>query len=755
MPKTTGKKMSRAYTPSISKNDIELLVSARHWDPFSVLGMHEVKVNGRKRIAIRVLAPGSNSVTILEQVPEKSDGTASDTIRHQMKPVHPDGLYEKLLPIGRSFINYLLEIDDTSGNKRVVKDVYTFLPVLTDYELHLFGEGRFNKLSEKFGAYIEHCGEKGVLYAVWAPNAVSVSVIGEMNWWDARVHQMRNRGTTGVWELFIPDVPPGTPYKFRIVSNINGSELYKADPFARFSQVRPRTASVTFDTAAYQWQDEEWMARRESANSFSAPISIYEVHLGSWMRSHHDEHGWMSYKELAEKLTAHVKDMGFTHVELLPIMEHPFDGSWGYQVTGFHSPTSRFGTPHDFQYLVDKLHQNGIGVILDWVPAHFPNDFHGLGLFDGTHLYEHADPRLGVHRDWDTLIFNFGRREVSNFLISNALYWLKFFHLDGLRVDAVASMLYLDYSRKEGEWLPNKYGGRENLDAIDFIKRFNEIAYGSFPGTMTIAEESTAWPGVSHPVYTGGLGFGMKWNMGWMHDMLEYMSKDPIHRKFHHNNLTFSLLYAFNENFILPLSHDEVVHGKGSLLGKMPGDEWQRFANLRLLYAYMFGHPGKMLMFMGGEIGQYSEWDHDSNLDWHLLAYKPHSSLMRFLRDLNLVYRSEPSMYEVDNSFEGFRWIDFRDSDSGIVAFVRFARNSADHTVFIFNFTPLVRRNYRIGMPSGRLYKVLVNSDKDVYFGSGAGSVEPIMTDPIPWHGFDHSVMPDIPPLGALILKPE
>ena len=755
MPKTSAKKKKPAYIPSISKEDIELIVRARHWDPFSALGMHEVKVKGRKRVAVRVMAPGSVGVTVLEQKQDPGGDSENDTRRYPMTLVHHEGLYELLLPARKTFFSYTLEIDDTTGNRRVIKDPYTFLPTLTDYELHLFGEGSFHKLSEKFGAYLEHEGEKGVLFAVWAPNAESVSVVGEMNWWDARVHQLRNRGTTGVWELFIPDIPPGTQYKFRIVSKTDGSELYKADPFARFSQVRPRTASVTFDTEAYRWEDEEWMTHRESKNSFSAPVSIYEVHLGSWMRPEEHKSGWMSYRELADKLTAHVKETGFTHVELLPILEHPFDGSWGYQVTGFHSPTSRFGTPHDFQYLVDTLHRNGIGVILDWVPAHFPDDFHGLGLFDGTHLYEHEDPRLGVHRDWDTLIFNFGRREVSNFLISNALYWLKFFHLDGLRVDAVASMLYLDYSRKEGEWLPNKYGGRENLEAIDFIKRFNEIIYGSFPGVMTIAEESTAWPGVSHPVYAGGLGFGMKWNMGWMHDMLNYMSKDPIHRKFHHSNLTFSLLYAFNENFILPLSHDEVVHGKGSLLGRMPGDEWQRFANLRLLYTYMFAHPGKKLIFMGGEIGQYAEWDHDSELDWGLLAYKPHNSLKRFLRDLNLVYRAEPSMYEVDNSFEGFRWIDFRDSETGIVAFIRYAKDSTDHTVFIFNFTPLARHDYRIGMPSGRLYKVLVNSDKDVYFGSGAGSMETIRTDPVPWHGFDHSAKPFIPPLGALILKPE
>ena len=739
--------MKTEWESTLSNSEIELIIKARLKDPFSLLGMHAVQYGEKKFLAVRAFIPHAVEVQVVDR--------GNKDKLFPMRRIHPDGLFETVIEGETQFFTYMLRTTDKDGDIRAFRDPYTFPPVLTEYELYLHGEGNYHLQYEKFGGvYMELDGCSGIAFVVWAPNAGSVSVAGEFNGWDWKVHQLRMRGSTGVWELFLPEIEEGSLYKFRINSGYDGLTRLKADPFARFSEIRPETASITYNIDNYDWNDDAWMKTREKANSFSSPISIYEVHLGSWMRIIDEENRSLTYRELAEKLAEYVKDMGFTHIQLLPVMEHPFDGSWGYQQTGYFSPTSRFGTPDDFMYFVDKMHQNNIGVILDWVPAHFPADAHGLALFDGTRLYEHHDPRKGFHKDWKTLIFNYGRNEILNFLIASGLFWLDKYHADGLRVDAVASMLYLDYSRNQGEWVPNIFGGKENLEAIEFIKRFNELAYKYFPGVVIIAEESTAWPGVTKPAYRGGLGFGMKWNMGWMHDMLKYMSQDPLYRKFHHSNLTFSLLYAFSENYILPLSHDEVVHGKASMLGKMPGDEWRRFANLRLIYAYMFGHPGKKLLFMGGEIGQRREWDHDGCIDWHLLQSAPHKSLQRYFKDLNLVYGSEPSMFERDGNYKGFKWIDFKDVDNCIVSYLRFAEDTSDFTVFIFNFTPVVRKLYRFGVPRAGEYKVLINSDNEIYFGSGLGPSEKLKTEQESHHGFDHSIELTLPPLGALILKP-
>jgi 1,4-alpha-glucan branching enzyme len=594
---------------------------------------------------------------------------------------------------------------------------------------------------------------QGVHFAVWAPNAKRVSVVGDFNRWDGRRHPMRVLGSSGIWEIFIPGLGPDVLYKFEIKTK-RKQILVKADPYAFFAEIRPKSASVVCDISTYQWHDAQWLKNRPKRNWLEAPISIYEVHLGSWMRIPEEGDRQLTYSELAQKLVRYVREMGYTHIELLPVTEHPLDASWGYQTIGYYAPTSRFGKPQDFMHFVDVCHQNFIGVILDWVPAHFPTDGHGLGEFDGTCLYEHEDPRKGFHPDWGTKIFNFGRKEVQNFLISNALFWCEKYHIDGLRVDAVASMLYLDYSRQEGEWIPNQFGGRENLEAIEFLKSFNQMLHHSYPGILTIAEESTAWPGVSKPVYLGGLGFSLKWNMGWMHDTLEYFSKDSVHRKYHHNNLTFSLLYAFTENFALVLSHDEVVYGKRSMLNKMPGDIWQKFANLRSLYGFMFTHPGKKLHFMGGEVGQWDEWNHEKSIDWHLLSFQPHKCLQKFLTDLNSIYRSEPSLHEVDFHHEGFRWIDFRDTDHSIISFIRYAKDTGDYLVVVCNFTPVPRTGYRIGVPDNCFYKEILNSDAKVYWGSNMGNAGGITADATPWHGNRYSIQITLPPLSVLILKP-
>ena len=622
--------------------------------------------------------------------------------------------------------------------------------LLTDHDLYLWNEGSHFRLYEKMGAQFDP-GREGVYFAVWAPNADAVSVIGDWNGWDPQAHPMRPVGQSGVWATFVPDARPTHSYKYRIR---NGSyQVDKADPFGFHHETPPHTASKIWDIS-YQWEDDEWMRRRGERMRLTDPISVYEVHLGSWRRHPDQPERFLTYRELAPLLVDYVTEMGFTHVEFLPVMEHPFYGSWGYQTTGYFAPTSRYGTPQDFMFLIDRLHQAGIGVILDWVPSHFPTDEHGLGYFDGTHLFEHADPRQGFHPDWQSLIFNYGRAEVPAFLISSALFWLDRYHVDGLRVDAVASMLYLDYSRKEGEWIPNRHGGRENLEALDFLRRLNETVYREYPDVQTIAEESTAWPMVSRPLYLGGLGFGMKWDMGWMHDTLQYFSRDPMFRAYHHNELTFRMVYAFTENFMLPLSHDEVVHGKGSMIRKMPGDQWQQFANLRVLYAYMFTQPGKKLLFMGGEFGQWSEWNHDSGLEWNLIDFHTHGGLQNLVADLNRLYRQEPALHEFDCDPAGFDWVDANDSVHSVLTFLR--KSSGGDTVLVAcNFTPEPRHGYRVGVPAPGRWDEILNTDAERYGGTGQGNLGGVDTGPlaVPYHGRPHSIDIVIPPLGAVIFK--
>ncbi len=638
-------------------------------------------------------------------------------------------------------------------------DIPPGLPVtanwLSDFDRYLMGEGTHERAYEKMGAHLVTMeGRDGVVFSVWAPNARAVSVIGEFNGWNGSHHPMHS-SDAGIWTLFIPGLAEYTVYKYRITA-ADGQVFDKSDPYGFFMEERPRTGSVVVDLDSYTWQDREWMDSREATQALDSPLSIYEVHLGSWRRLPDERWGqrYLSYRELAEYLIPYVVEMGYTHIELMPIAEHPFDGSWGYQVLGFFAPTSRFGTPSDFMYFVDQCHRHSIGVILDWVPAHFPKDGSGLNYFDGTHLYSHADPLQGEHQDWGTLIFNYGRNEVRSFLISNALFWLDKYHIDGLRVDAVASMLYLDYSRPEGQWVPNRYGGRENLDAIHFLRRTNEVVHGNFPGILTIAEESTSWPMVSRPTYLGGLGFSLKWNMGWMHDTLSYMAKDPLFRRYHHNQMTFGMLYAFHENFVLPLSHDEVVHGKGSLINKMPGDDWQKFANLRAYFGFMWTYPGKKLLFMGGDFGQWQEWNYDKGLEWEALEAPNHRGLKRFVRDLNLVYRSEPALFENDFDWSGFSWIDANDSDNSVLSHVRYARDREDFLVIVCNFTPVVRHDYEIGVPRAGDYRELINSDLEVYWGSGVQNQAPLRSRERAVHGMDHSLTLTLPPLATLILKP-
>ncbi|HEX7184675.1 MAG TPA: 1,4-alpha-glucan branching protein GlgB [Thermoanaerobaculia bacterium] len=623
---------------------------------------------------------------------------------------------------------------------------------ITEQDLYLFNEGTHHRLFERLGAHPGMDGdEEGTWFAVWAPNAECVSVIGDWNGWDKRDNRMSLHGTSGIWELFVPGVLPGTRYKYHVESRFNGYRVDKADPFAFWAEVPPRQASVVWDLE-YDWWDDEWMTSRAERQSLSAPMSIYEVHLGSWRRVPEEENRSLTYREIAPLLADHVKQLGFTHVELLPIMEHPFYGSWGYQSTGYFSPTSRHGTPQDLMYLIDHLHQQGIGVILDWVPSHFPTDEFALGFFDGTHLYEHADPRQGFHPDWGSYIFNYGRNEVRSFLTSSAVFWLEKYHADGLRVDAVASMLYLDYSRSSGQWIPNRYGGRENLDAIQFLRTLNEEVYETYPDAQMIAEESTAWPMVSRPTYVGGLGFGFKWDMGWMHDTLKYLSHDPIHRKYHHNQMTFRMIYAFNESFVMPLSHDEVVHGKGSLINKMPGDKWQKLANLRLLYAYMYSQPGKKLLFMGAELAQWREWNHDSSLDWDLLEDEAHAGIASWLEDLNRLYREDPALHELDSSPDGFEWIDANDAENSVFSYLRKGK-SGDPVVAVFNFTPLPRDNYRVGVPGGGRYREILNSDATRYGGTNHGNMGSVQAVPVPLHGRSHSLTLSLPPLGVVFLK--
>jgi 1,4-alpha-glucan branching enzyme len=730
----------------LNEQDIKLIVEGLHGDPFSVLGPHLVdEGEGDKCLEVRAFLPEAAAAWVVYE-----EGTQEQALEKK----HEKGFYSARLPV-REVVPYLIRTKTYDEQTTLTKDPYAYGQVLTDFDLHLMGEGSHYRKYEKLGAHVvEIGGVKGVHFAVWAPNARCISVIGDFNRWDGRRHPMRLLVGAGVWEIFIPDIGEGELYKFDVRSRYHNYRAVKADPYGVFFEVRPKNASIVRDIGGYRWNDGEWIRQREQQSWCESPMAIYEVHLGSWMRKKEEGDRFLTYRELAAELIPYVKSMGYTHIELLPVSEHPLDASWGYQTIGYFAPTSRFGTPEDFMYFVDSFHSHGIGVILDWVPAHFPKDAHGLGFFDGTALYEHFDRRQGEHRDWGTLIFNYGRNEVTNFLISNALFWIEKYHIDGLRVDAVASMIYLDYSRKPGEWIPNKYGGNENLEAIAFLKRFNEITHEYFPGILTIAEESTAWPAVSRPVYLGGLGFDMKWNMGWMNDMLVYISKNPVHRKYHHNNLTFGLVYAFSENFILVLSHDEVVHGKRSMLSKMPGDVWQKFANLRLFYGFMYAHPGKKLFFMGDEFGQWEEWNFDKSLSWELLDQPPHRSLQRFVRDLNVMYVSQPALYEVDFEPAGFEWIDFHDAENSIVSFFRRAEDPDDYLVVVCNFTPVPRRGYRIGVPETCFYHEIVNSDSQIYGGGNMGNMGGVVSEPIPWHGKPCSIKIVIPPLAVVVFKP-
>ncbi len=735
--------LSKATAPL---EEIQLIVRAEHSDPFHILGVHPVELAGKAAIAIRAFLPEAAKAWVIRESARPNP----------LERVHLEGFYEAVLADETRVFPYRLRVENAEGHAWEFEDPYHFPPVLSDFDLHLMGEGTHYKKYEKLGAHLREIqGTRGVTFAVWAPNARRVSVVGDFNHWDGRRHPMRVRGGTGIWELFVPGLEEGEVYKYEIKSHHHDQLRLKADPYAFSSELRPRTASVVTDINRHVWHDQTWLAERARRQALDAPVAIYEVHLGSWMRVAEENNRMLTYRELAERLVDYVKNAGFTHLELLPVMEHPLDESWGYQTTGLFAPTSRHGTPEDFMYFVDYCHQHGVGVILDWVPAHFPDDEHGLAYFDGTHLYDHEDPRRGEHQDWGTRVFNYGRNEVRSFLLNSALFWLEKYHADGLRVDAVASMLYLDYSRKPGEWIPNRYGGNEDLDAIDFIKRFNELAHVEHPGVLTIAEESTAWPGVSRPTYTGGLGFSLKWNLGWMHDTLLYLSKDSIHRKYHHNNLTFSLLYAFNENFVLVLSHDEVVHAKRSLLAKMPGDTWQQFANLRALYAFLYTHPGKKLLFMGGEFGQWNEWNAGQSLDWNLLEYEPHAGLRELVRDLNRLYRVERALHEVDFEWTGFEWIDFNDADNSVVSFLRRARNRDDYVVVVSNFTPVPRHGYRVGVPEACFYREVLNSDAAEYGGSGVSNTPGREAFAQRWHTQSCSLELTLPPLGVVILKPE
>ncbi len=728
----------------VRTNELEELVGGTHGNPFAILGPHVSELEGQTKLAVRVWIPGAAKVWL---IPRDAEKTAIE-----FEKAHDAGYFECLIgPVGTEF-RYGLRVEDGDGQRWEAEDPYRFGRVLTDFDLHLLGEGSHYKNYEKLGAHkIELDGVSGVHFAVWAPNAARVSVVGDFNNWDGRRHGMRHLGASGIWEIFLPGLCEGDIYKFEILT-AEHSVLLKGDPYGTATEVRPKTANVVFDIEQYAWRDDNWLHERRAArNALDAPMSIYEVHLGSWKRG--EGNHYISYRDLATDLIPYAKDMGFTHIELLPILEHPFDGSWGYQALGYFAPTSRFGTPTEFMRFVDACHQADLGVILDWVPAHFPRDEHGLRNFDGTQLFEHADPRQGEHRDWGTMIFNYGRNEVSNFLLGNALFWLDKYHLDGFRVDAVASMLYLDYSKEDGDWIPNKYGGKENIEAIDFLRRFNELCHAHHPGVLTIAEESTAWNGVSRPTYAGGLGFSLKWNMGWMNDVLEYFSKDSIYRKYHHQNLTFAMLYAYSENFLLPVSHDEVVHGKRSLLDKMPGDGWQKFANLRAFFGFQFAFPGKKLIFMGSEFAQGREWDCDQSLDWHLLDVDAHRGVHQLVRDLNRLYQREKALHEVDFHWDGFEWIDCNDAEQSVVSFLRRGHSHEDEVVVLLNLTPTPRYNYRIGVPRSGYYREILNTDSELYGGSNLGNGGGTHAEATPMHNQGWSLELTLPPLSCLILK--
>jgi 1,4-alpha-glucan branching enzyme len=720
---------------SMSAAEVKALLELRHANPHALLGAHQFNHS----VVVRALRPDADEVIVIP------DDGAPQT----MRPYPGGSLFETRFA-NRRRLDYRLEIHLSDGEIRKIHDPYAFPPTLGELDLYLINSGHDERTYEKLGAHVrEHAGVRGVAFAVWAPNAAGVSVVGDFNHWDGRIHQMRSLGGSGIWELFVPELTAGACYKFELRTQAGGPPMLKTDPYAAAMELPPRTASMVYEPA-YRYNDDDWLERRAKTDPYRSPMSIYEVHLGSWRRDPAEPQRQLSYREIAPMLADYVSDMGFTHVELMPVMEHPYSGSWGYQVTGYFAPSARWGTPDDFRFLVDHLHNRGIGVLLDWVPAHFPKDDFSLGRFDGTALYEHIDPRQGEHPDWGTYIFNYGRSEVRSFLIASALKWLGDYHADGLRVDAVASMLYLDYARREGEWIPNRYGGRENLDAVDFIRQLNETVYRLNPGISMIAEESTAWVAVSRPTYLGGLGFGFKWDMGWMHDTLDYFTKAPVHRRFHHHDLTFGFLYAWTENFILPLSHDEVVHGKRALLSKMPGDRWQQFANLRALYGYMWAHPGKKLLFMGGEFGQWREWHNEESLDWHLCQYDEHGGLQTLVRDLNRIYRDEPALWEADIEPAGFRWVDLHNADDNVIAFLRISPHSGRRILCVCNFSPVVRRSYRVGVPVAGLYREILNTDSAFYAGTNVGNGGAVMAEAVPWHGLDFSLRLTLPPLATM-----
>ncbi|MGH7046592.1 MAG: 1,4-alpha-glucan branching protein GlgB [Stellaceae bacterium] len=725
------------------EHDLEALADAVQGDPFAVLGMHRFGSG----LCVRAMLPAARHLAIVD--------SASGRVAAEAKQIHPAGVFVAELPDRQEPFRYRLRVSG-GGVVHEFDDIYRFSPVLGELDLHLLGEGNHLSSYRKLGAHpIEHDGVEGVAFAVWAPNARAVSVVGDFNSWDGRRMPMRHRGASGYWELFVPGLRPGHLYKYQLHGPDGELLPLKADPYAERAERPPGTASIIAHPSRHVWQDGRWMAERWQRSDREAPIAVYEVHLGSWRRNLAEGGRYLSYRELAAQLVPYVVELGFTHLEIMPIMEYPFDGSWGYQPVSMFAPTGRYGAPDELRGFVETCHQAGIGVLLDWVPGHFPSDAHGLGRFDGTALYEHADPRQGVHRDWNTLIYNYGRREVANFLLASALYWLREFHIDGIRVDAVASMLYLDYSRSPGEWIPNAFGGRENLEAIAFLRRMNELVFGDASGATSVAEESTAWPMVSRPTYVGGLGFGYKWNMGWMHDTLGYMATDPVYRKYRHNDLSFGLLYAYHENFILPLSHDEVVHGKGSLIGKMTGDRWQRFANLRAYYAFMWTHPGKKLLFMGSEFAQEREWNHDIGLDWQLLGEPLHEGVRRLVRDLNQLYRAVPSLHLLDCDPDGFSWIDLANSAESVIAYQRRGHDPRDFSVVVCNFTPVPREDYWIGVPLPGRYRERINTDALDYGGSGVGNAGEVHSEPRSLHGQQNAIRLRLPPLAVLILTPD
>ncbi|MCB1495069.1 MAG: 1,4-alpha-glucan branching protein GlgB [Bauldia sp.] len=719
---------------------IDAIVQGRHGDPFALLGMH---THTNAPVSVRLFSPGAEEARIIDKASGKDVAT--------LERLHPDGFFAGPVPRRRKPFPYLVEFTNAAASWRI-EDPYRFPSLLGDIDVHLMGEGRHRRIYDHLGAHQRILdGVEGVTFGVWAPNARRVSVVGDFNFWDGRRHPMRKHLGIGVWEIFIPGVGPDAVYKYEILGADGVLRPLKADPIAFAQEKPPATASRVVPPAAYQWSDEAWLAARQERQGLGAPVSVYEVHLGSWRRKEGNQ--YLSYADLADQLVAYATDMGFTHLELMPVSEYPFDGSWGYQPIGLFAPTSRFGPPAEFARFVDRCHGAGLGVIIDWVPAHFPTDAHGLMRFDGTALYEHQDPRLGFHRDWNTLIYNFGRNEVRNFLIANALFWLDRFHIDALRVDAVASMLYLDYSRNPGEWIPNVHGGRENLEAIAFLRELNTVTFGDYPGTTTIAEESTSWPQVSRPVDGGGLGFGYKWNMGWMHDTLEYMKHEPVHRRYHHHQMTFGIHYAYSENFVLPLSHDEVVHGKGSLIGKMPGDAWQKFANLRAYFGFMWTHPGKKLLFMGGEFAQEREWNHDQSLDWHLLDHAPHREVQALVRDLNHLYRSLPALHVRDADPGGFEWVEATDADNSVYAYLRFGNQGDAPVLVVCNFTPVVREGYRLGVPRDGRWVERLNTDAAAYGGSNVGNGGAVVAESTPWQGRPASLSVTLPPLATVVLE--